>query len=174
MMYKYLLIIVLILTGVGVLGAVILGKLPESAMIINPYYQPVIYFCAYSFAALCMGGLFCIFIKSIRTPLIVLACILLMFFFIFACWNNMLEKISYKVAKRSEPVECPFVIEDKDYSANSLYIRFLDEEGTVPAEVPFPVLSRLNQGDTCVAVVWKGLIGINFISKIKNVRRSEK
>lgn len=170
----YLIIAVLVLTGIGVLGAVCIGGPPESAMSINPYADNVSYFLAYCCVALCFAGLFCIFIKSLRMPLVVIVCGLLLFFFDFTCWNVIFEGISYRVARRGTPVDCPFVIEEKDYTVNSLMIRFLDgkADDTVPADVPFTVFHRLNEGDTCVAVVWDGVLGIKFISKIKNVRRN--
>jgi ABC-type transport system involved in multi-copper enzyme maturation permease subunit len=170
---KYIIITVLLLTGLGFIGTLLLAEIPDSVICINPFYESVINFCAYGLMAVCAAGLLSIFVKAIRMPLLVMACVLLLFFLDFACWNSILESVSYKVARGAEPVESPFVIEGKDYTFDSLAIRFLDGEtdDTVSAEVPFVVLHRLHEGDTCVAVVWDGLLGVKFVSKIKNVRR---
>ncbi len=171
---KYILITVLVLTGLGFMGVIVLAEIPDSVILINPFYEGVIKCCAYGFTALCAAGLLSIFVKAIRMPLLVLTGVLLLFFLDFVCWNSILESVSYKVARGGEPVESPFVIEGKDYTFDSLIIRFLDGETdeTVSAKVPFLVLYRLHEGDSCVAVSWDGLLGVKFVSKIKNVRRN--
>ncbi len=170
---KYTLITTLVLTGLGILGVMILGELPDSVIIINPYFERLINFCAYSAVALCGAGLFCIFIKAIRLPVGVATCILLMLFLNFACWNAVLQNISYRVARASNPAEREIVIADNDDTINDMTFRFLDEDSEMfSADVPDFLAYRLHQGDTCVAVVWDGVLGIQFISKIKNVRRN--
>lgn len=174
-MLTYTLITFLILTVVGILGVLILGELPDSAIIVNPYSENVIYFCAYCFMALCVLGLFCIFIKRLRIPVGVAVSVLLLLFFEFCCWNAILENISYRVARGSESAERVMVIEDKEVSSNSLTLRFLEDgnDGTVSVDVPEALFYRLHEGDTCVAVIWDGLCNVRFISKIKNVRRKD-
>ena len=75
---KYTLIITLVLTGLGILGVFILGELPDSVIIVNPYLGNFIAFCAYSAVALCGAGFFSIFIKVLRMPVGVATCVLLM------------------------------------------------------------------------------------------------
>ena len=62
---KYTLITSLVVTGLGILGVMVLGELPDSTMIIDPYFDNAVAFCAYSFMVLCVAGFFCIFIKPI-------------------------------------------------------------------------------------------------------------
>ena len=171
---KYTLITTLVLTALGILGVLILGELPGSVIIINPYFEGLINFCAYSAVALCGAGLFCIFIKAIRLPVGVATCVLLMLFLNFACWNAVLQNISYRVAKASESTERDIVIAGNGDISNGLKLRFLadDNDEEVSADMPEYVACRLHKGDTCVAVVWDGVLGIQFISKIKNVRRN--
>ena len=170
---KYTLITSLVVTGLGILGVMVLGELPDSTIIIDPYFDNAVAFCAYSFMVLCVAGFFCIFIKAIRIPVGVATCVLLLFFLNCACWNAVLQNVSYRVARGSEPSERTIVIDGTDDITDSMMLRFLNNEddGTVPADVPEYLLYRLHEGDTCVAVVWDGLIGVRFISKIKNVRR---
>ena len=171
---KYTLIITLVLTGLGILGVFILGELPDSVIIINPYFGNLIAFCAYSAVALCGAGFFSIFIKVLRMPVGVATCVLLMLLLNFACWNAVLQNISYRVARASESAEREMVIADTDDTINDLNFRFLDDDNDddVSADVPEFLANRLHGGDTCVAVVWDGVLGIQFISKIKNVRRN--
>jgi len=170
---KYTLIVFAVLTGLGILGALILGELPDSAIVVNPYYENVIYFCAYCFMALCGAGFFCIFIKRIRMAVGVAVGVLLLLFLNFACWNAILQNVSYRVARASTSVDREIVIAEKDNLATDVTLRFLQDgnDKTVPAEMPEFLINRLHEGDTCVAVVWDGLLGVKFISKIKNVRR---
>ena len=172
----YLLVAVLILAGIGALSGALLGSIPASVICLNPYYDPVIYFCAYSFLGLCLAGLLCIFIKVIRWPVAILTCVLMLSYLALACWNHAIEMISYKAARGSEAaVERPCIIEERDYSNFRLTFRFLDEEGSEPvsADAPFAFITKLNEGDTCVAVVWNGVLGINFISKAKEIKRKK-
>jgi hypothetical protein len=77
------------------------------------------------------------------------------------------------VAKASESSEREIVIADDDDTINDMTFRFLDEDSEMfSADVPDFLAYRLHQGDTCVAVVWDGILDIQFISKIKNVRRN--
>ena len=170
---KYTLITTLVLTGMGILGVMILGELPDSVIIIDPYSGNLITFCAYGAMVLCGVGFFSIFIKFLRIPVGVAACVLLILFLNFACWVAVLKNISYRVAKASESAEREIVIADYDDTISDLSFRFLDEDSEIfSAEVPEFLAYRLHEGDTCVAVVWDGVLGIQFISKIKNVRRN--
>ena len=170
---KYTLITTLVLTGIGILGVMILGELPDSVIIINPYFENLGAFCAYGAMAICGVGFFSIFIKFLRIPVVVATCVLLILLLNFACWNAVLRNISYRVAKASESAEREIVIVDDDDTINDLSFRFLDEDnGNVSADAPEFLAYRLHEGDTCVAVVWDGVLGIQFISKIKNVRRN--
>lgn len=170
---KYTLITTLVLTGIGILGVMILGELPDSVIIINPYFENLVAFCAYGAMAICGVGFFSIFIKFLRIPVVVATCVLLILLLNFACWNAVLRNISYRVAKASESAEREIVIADDDDTINDLSFRFLDEDnGNVSADAPEFLAYRLHEGDTCVAVVWDGVLGIQFISKIKNVRRN--
>lgn len=170
---KYTLITTLVLTGIGILGVMILGELPDSVIIINPYFENLVAFCAYGAMAICGVGFFSIFIKFLRIPVVVATCVLLILLLYFACWNAVLRNISYRVAKASESAEREIVIADDDDTINDLSFRFLDEDnGNVSADAPEFLAYRLHEGDTCVAVVWDGVLGIQFISKIKNVRRN--
>ena len=170
---KYTLITTLVLTGIGILGVMILGELPDSVIIINPYFENLVAFCAYGAMAICGVGFFSIFIKFLRIPVVVATCVLLILLLNFACWNAVLRNISYRVAKASESAEREIVIADDDDTINDLSFRFLDEDnGNVSAAAPEFLAYRLHEGDTCVAVVWDGVLGIQFISKIKNVRRN--
>ena len=170
---KYILITTLVLTGIGILGVMILGELPDSVIIINPYFENLVAFCAYGAMAICGVGFFRIFIKFLRIPVVVATCVLLILLLNFACWNAVLRNISYRVAKASESAEREIVIADDDDTINDLSFRFLDEDnGNVSADAPEFLAYRLHEGDTCVAVVWDGVLGIQFISEIKNVRRN--
>lgn len=170
---KYTLITTLVLTGIGILEVMILGELPDSVIIINPYFENLVAFCAYGAMAICGVGFFSIFIKFLRIPVVVATCVLLILLLNFACWNAVLRNISYRVAKASESAEREIVIADDDDTINDLSFRFLDEDnGNVSADAPEFLAYRLHEGDTCVAVVWDGVLGIQFISKIKNVRRN--
>ena len=170
---KYILITTLVLTGIGILGVMILGELPDSVIIINPYFENLVAFCAYGAMAICGVGFFSIFIKFLRIPVVVATCVLLILLLNFACWNAVLRNISYRVAKASESAEREIVIADDDDTINDLSFRFLDEDnGNVSADAPEFLAYRLHEGDTCVAVVWDGVLGIQFISEIKNVRRN--
>ena len=171
---KYTLITTLVLTGLGILGVIILGELPDSVIIINPYFESLISFCAYSALAICGVGFFCIFIKALRIPVGVATCVLVILLLNFACWDSVLQNISYRVAKTSKAAEREIVIADTDDDINDLRLRFLDDgnDETVAADVPEYLVYRLHEGDTCTAVVWNGVLGVRFISKIKNVRRN--
>jgi hypothetical protein len=171
---KYTLITTLVLTGLGILGVMILGELPDSVIIINPYFENLIAFCAYSAMAICGVGFFSIFIKFLRIPVGIATCVLLMLLLNFACWDAVLQNISYRVAKASESAEREMVIAVNDDTISDLSFRFLDDDNSeeFSADVPEFLAYRLHQGDTCVAVVWDGVLGIQFISKIKNVRRN--
>lgn len=169
---KYTLITILVLTGMGILGVMILGELPDSVIIINPYFENLVAFCAYGAMAICGVGFFSIFIKFLRIPVGVATCVLLILLLNFACWDAVLQNISYRVAKASESSEREIVIADNDDTINDMTFRFLDEDSEMfSADVPDFLAYRLHQGDTCVAVVWDGILDIQFISKIKNVRR---
>lgn len=171
---KYTVISFLVFTGLGILGVLILGELPESVIIVNPYTNPVIYFCAYSSIIFGVVGLLSIFIKSLRVPVGVAFGVLLLLFLIFACWNAVLQNVSYRVARTGEPVEKTVVIVDDDNISEELTFRFFEDgkEKDIAADVPYYAYYRLHEGDTCVAVVWDGLLGVRFISKLKNVRRN--
>ncbi len=171
---KYTLITTLVLTGLGILGVMILGELPDSVIIINPYFENLIAFCAYSAMAICGVGFFSIFIKFLRIPVGIATCVLLMLLLNFACWDAVLQNISYRVAKASESAEREMVIAVNDDTISDLSFRFLDDDNSeeFSADVPEFLAYRLHEGDTCVAVVWDGVLGIQFISKIKNVRRN--
>lgn len=170
---KYTLITILVLTGMGILGVMILGELPDSVIIINPFFENLVAFCAYGAMAICGVGFFSIFIKFLRIPVGVATCVLLILLLNFACWDAVLQNISYRVAKASESSEREIVIADDDDTINDMTFRFLDEDSEMfSADVPDFLAYRLHQGDTCVAVVWDGILDIQFISKIKNVRRN--
>jgi len=170
---KYTLITTLVITGLGILGVIIVGELPDSVIIINPYFEYLITFCAYSAMAICGVGFFSIFIKSLRLPVGVATCVLLIFLLNFACWDAVLQNISYRVARTNVPTEREMIVTDNDNTINDLSFRFLDDNSEEhSADAPEFVAYRLHQGDTCVAVVWDGVLGIRFITKIKNVRRN--
>jgi len=171
---KYTLITTLVLTALGILGVMILGELPDSVIIIDPYSGNLITFCAYGAMVLCGVGFFSIFIKFLRIPVGVAAGVLLILFLNFACWVAVLKNISYRVAKASESAEREIVIADYDDTISDLSFRFLDDNNgeEFSADVPEFLAYRLHDGDTCVAVVWDGILGVQFISKIKNVRRN--
>jgi hypothetical protein len=67
------------------MGVIVLAEIPDSVILINPFYEGVIKCCAYGFTALCAAGLLSIFVKAIRMPLLVLTCVLLLFFLDFVC-----------------------------------------------------------------------------------------
>ena len=169
----YLAITELILTGLGVLGAVLLGSPPASVICINPCNDSIVYFCAYSFLFLCLAGLLCLVIKRLREPLAILVCVIVILYLALPCWNVIFEDISYKVARGTEAVERPCVIDDKNWSDFSITFRYLDGKTDEPitADVPHTFFKRLQEGDTCVAVVWDGTLGISFISKMKRIKR---
>jgi hypothetical protein len=171
---KYTLITTLVVTGLGILGVIILGELPSSVIILNPYFEYLIAFCAYGAMAICVVGFFSIFIKFLRIPVGVATCVLLMLLLNFACWDAVLQNISYRVARAGESTERDIVIAGDGDLSDGLMLRFLDDDNDeeVSANMPEYVTYRLHEGDTCVAVVWDGVLGIQFISKIKNVRRN--
>ena len=102
---KYTLILFVILTVVGILGVLILGELPDSAMVVNPYKENIILTFASGLLILCIPGLFCIIIKRIRIHVGVAVGVLLLLFLEFCCWNAILENLSYRVARGSQSAE---------------------------------------------------------------------
>ena len=87
-------------------------------------------------------------------------------------WLDALQKVLQGV-ERQTVMPDEIVIADDDDTINDMTFRFLDEDSEMfSADVPDFLAYRLHQGDTCVAVVWDGILDIQFISKIKNVRRN--
>jgi hypothetical protein len=128
---KYTLITTLVLTALGILGVIILGELPDSVIIIDPYAGNLITFCAYGAMVLCAVGFFSIFMKFLRIPVGVATCVLLILFLNFACWDAVLQNISYRVAKASKSAVREMVIAyNDDDTINYLSFCFLDDDNS--------------------------------------------
>lgn len=162
------------------------GDFPEEVILITPEFD-IAGLCALCFMLACVAGFLCIFIKSIRRPVLITVCVGTVVLLIAGCLNFLAEKISYKVAKRKVPVErlCvitnhnhvhhEYVEEDEDgYQTTSssdnwnMSIRFLDNEHEeVVSERNAIRYWDLEEGDTCYAYVRKGLFGMEFITYMK-------
>ena len=183
---KFLLGTLLVLTGIGVLAIAFLGGAPDTVMCINPMNDFIPTFFAYLTMLLILPGLVCIFVKSIRRPLLIITCIVLITFFIMAMFNAAINKIAYNFAKGKEAVERPCVItfhkghHDKavadermeDINTYILVLHYLDTEAdeVISQNDPIKNYNNLYEGDTCVAYVKDGILGIKFVTNIKCVK----
>ncbi len=182
---KTLAIGLLVLAAVGALGVAVIPRYPDSVICINPVSDAVFTGFAYAFIALCLAGLLCIFVKPLRLPVGVGTCILGVFLLVAACFNAIFAHGNYIMVKGHEADERPCVITyhmhhripgtpvksvTEDYY---MEYRYLDDgKKEVIATDTRPVYYRmLNQGDTCVAYVRNGMLGIRFITYVKCVKR---
>lgn len=200
---KYLrafLLSLLVLAGVGALGVAIIGGFPKTVVSINPYSDAAATLFATIFIFLCLAGIVCIFKKSIRRTVLIIACVGGISVLIFACFNLFLERLSYMTAKDKEPVERLCVItyhkhhhsefvtttekenvfgskyeveERSTVDKYNMYFRFLDDgkEESISGDYPFEYYNQLYEGDTCIAYVREGAFGIYFITNMKCVKR---
>lgn len=164
----------------------IVGDFPEEVILITPEFD-IAGLCALCFMLACVAGFLCIFIKSIRRPVLITVCLGTVVLLTLGCLNFLAEKISYKVAKRRVPVERLCVVtnhkhyhheyEEEDEDGNlrtsesdnwNMSIRFLDNEHEeVVSERNAIRYWDLEEGDTCYAYVRKGLFDMEFITYMK-------
>lgn len=69
---KAFLVFLLVLTGVSVLAVALLGSIPETVINMDSLSDSMAMGFAYVFMLLCLVGIFCIFIKSIRRPVLII------------------------------------------------------------------------------------------------------
>ena len=177
----------LILTAIGALGVAFFGSTPDEVACVNPMNNSIPTFFAYCTMLLFLPGLVCIFVKSIRRPLLIITCIVLILFLIMVMFNAALNGIAYHFAKDKKAEERPCVItfhkghHDKSVADDRMegvddYIldfRYLDnqEEDEIAQSIPLKYYNNLYEGDTCVAYVKEGILGIKFVTDIKCVKR---
>ena len=177
----------LILTAIGALGVAFFGGKPDTVACINPMNNAIPTFFAYCTMLLILPGLVCIFVKSIRRPMLIITSVVLILFLIMVMFNAGLNGIAYHFAKGKKATECPCVItfhkahHDKavaderigDVDDYILAFRYLDsqEEDVIAQSAPLKYYNNLYEGDTCVAYVKEGILGIKFVTDIKCVKR---
>ena len=181
-------IILSILGLLAILIAVmaVMGDFPKEVIPLTPEFD-LATICAACFGLACVAGLVCIFVKSIRRPVLITVCVGTVVLLVFACVNFIIEKISYKVAKGKEPVERLCVVSQHSHQHNewveedergyqtshesnnwNMAIRFLDngKEETL-SDRNAVTYWELEKGDTCVAYVRTGLFGLQFVTYLK-------
>ena len=178
------------LLAVLVIAMAIVGDYPEEVIVIDPNSELLGTVAAYCFGIACLAGLVSIFAKSIRRPLLIAVCVGTVVFLIFGCANFLFSKISYKVAKNAEPVERLCVVtnhthnhsewveeDDRGYETThstdnyTMILRFLDDgHEEMLSDRNAINYWKLEEGDTCVAYVRKGLAGMQFVTYLKRYK----
>ena len=174
---KAFLVFLLVLTGVSVLAVALLGSIPETVINMDSLLDTFATVFAAIFMLLCLVGIFCIFIKSIRRPVMIIACIAGVALLICACLNAAIERLSYNSAKKNDAERRTCIVSQhaEHVSNYDMTIVFPDDgrEVKLSETYKYEYYKRLFEGDTCVAYVRKGLFGMDFITNIECVKRKK-
>lgn len=174
---KAFLVFLLVLTGVSVLAVALLGSIPETVINMDSLSDSMAMGFAYVFMLLCLVGIFCIFIKSIRRPVLIITCIAGVLLLICTCLNVAVERLSYNSAKNNEAERRTCIVsrhaEHGDYYDMTLVFPDEGRELTLSETEKYEYYTRLLEGDTCVAYVRTGLFGMHFITNIDCVKRKQ-
>lgn len=172
---KAFLVFLLVLTGVSVLAVALLGSIPKTVINMDSLLDMYATVSATIFMLLCLVGIFCIFIKSIRRPVMIITCIVGVMFLICACLNAAIERLSYNSAKKNDAERRTCIVSQHDEHGGSydMTIVFPDDSREVKLSetYKYEYYKRLFEGDTCVAYVRPGLFGMDFITNIECVKR---
>ena len=171
---KAFLVFLLVLTGASVLAVALLGSIPETVINLDSMLDTIAVTFAYISMVLCLAGVFCIFIKSIRRPVMIIACIAGALLLICCCLNVAVERLSYNSAKKHNAQRRTCIVTRRFmYSSYDMTIVFPDDgkEVELSETYEYDYYRRLLEGDTCVAYVRTGLFGMDFVTNIECVKR---
>lgn len=161
----------LIVVGVSVGAFVFTPAPPSSVVMFDTLGDTIATMAAMAMGLLCCPGFLCIFIEKLRFPIIIIVAFVLLLFLSAVCLDHAFINLNYALSKGREPEPRTVVI--RQYSSEKLTFRYLDngKDVSLDRSEPLPYRAVIAEGDTCVAYIVDGALGIDYMMGLRVKRR---
>jgi len=157
----------LVLTGIAVAGVVFTSDLPYGVVPLNKVGDVIVTVAATGTMLMIIPGLLCIFVKSLRFPMVIIVSFWLLLFFALTCINVFVERVGLRMCRDKEAEPVVSVVTSHTYQDMTLVLLDTDTGYDISSSEHHNYLVRVQEGDTCVAKVVSSGIGLRYLVGLK-------